>query len=91
MGGERRETLPGELLSHARARQRETVARHHSPYEVRAGKAYIGHASAGRAGWRAGTLTAAGTLPGWAGYSGDSEAGILSGISRKCRMRSGFY
>ena len=28
---------------------------------------------------------------GGAGYSGDSEAGILSGISRKCRMRSGFY
>ena len=26
-----------------------------------------------------------------AGYSGDSEADILSGISRKCRMRSGFY
>ena len=26
-----------------------------------------------------------------AGYGGDSEAGILSGISRKCRMRSGFY
>ena len=26
-----------------------------------------------------------------AGYSGDSEADILSGISRKRRMRSGFY
>ena len=70
-----------------RAGQAET---NFSPYEVRAGKAYIGHASAGGAGWRAGTL-AAGILPGWAGYSGDSEAGILSGISRKCRMRSGFY
>ena len=26
-----------------------------------------------------------------AGYSGDSEADMLSGISRKRRMRSGFY
>ena len=26
-----------------------------------------------------------------AGCSGDSEAGMLSGISRKRRMRSGFY
>ena len=32
-----------------------------------------------------------GVSPKGAGYSGDSEAGMLSGISRKRRMRSGFY
>ena len=61
-------------------------------YEVCAGEAYTEHASEGRrARWRAKTLADTGLGPDWAGYSGDSEAGILSGISRKCRMRSGFY
>ncbi len=62
-------------------------------YEVCAGEACTEHASEGRrARWRAKTLADSGLVgPDWAGYSGDSEAGILSGISRKCRMRSGFY
>ena len=78
----------------------ERASHTNSPYEVCAGKAYTERASAEKkTGWRAKTHADAGQPPsrerernpGWAGYSGDSEAGILSGISRKCRMRSGFY
>ena len=47
----------------AQARQREGLTRSNSPYEVCAGKAYIGHASAGGAGWRAKTHADTGRTP----------------------------
>ena len=42
---------------------REGLTRSNSPYEVCAGKAYIGHASAGGAGWRAKTHADTGQTP----------------------------
>ena len=42
---------------------REGLTRSNSPYEVCAGKAYIGHASAGGAGWRAKTHADTGRTP----------------------------